>query len=117
MQLTETKQLHDTLGLGGNTDRTTDTDYQSQLGFGRDVKATFGLGLATVINGFLVRLGIFRIVGSGILLEFFDILLGLGSGSLIRRGLVGGDLGLSLFLLQYRFGGLHGCGLLRDCVV
>ena len=50
VELTKAEELHDLLGLGGNSDNTADSDNQSNLGLGRDVESTVGLGLAASVG-------------------------------------------------------------------
>jgi len=88
VKLTKTEELHDLLGLGRDSDGTPDTDNKSNLGLGRDVETTLGLGIAAVGNGGLIG----SLVLSSVLLSGSNgILLVL---TLLLPGIVGSLLGL-----------------------
>jgi len=76
VELTKTEELHDLLGLGGDSDDTADSDDQAELRFSGDEESTVGLGLAAVVDGKLFGGSIFSIV----LLGVGDELLGIGGG-------------------------------------
>ena len=104
VELTETEELHNLLGLGRDSDGTSDTDNKSNLGPSWDVESTLGLGLTAVGNSSIVG----SLVLSSVLLGGSDgILLVL---ALLLPGIVGsllglhGDLGLSGLLLEDGFG-------------
>mmetsp|Transcript_1140 Transcript_1140/g.2293 ORF Transcript_1140/g.2293 Transcript_1140/m.2293 type:complete len:260 (+) Transcript_1140:136-915(+) len=107
VQLTKTEELHNLLGLGGDTNGTTDTDNKANLGLSRDVETTLGLGLAAIVNSFLLLLGVFSVV----LFSVGDELLGVFSGLLFSSSSGGGGsiskLLLSGLLLQNGFRSLH----------
>jgi len=86
VKLTKTKELHDFLGLGRNSNDTANSDDQAQFGFGRDEESTVDLGLSAVADS--------KLLGS---IVFFIVLL----GSSFERG----GIGRGLF-----FCGLSGCG-------
>jgi len=106
VDLTKTEELHDLLGLGRDSNGTSDTDDKSNLGLGGDVESTLGLGLTTVGNsgivGGLVLSSVLLGGGDGILLVLTLLLLSL-VGSLL--GLVS-NLSLSGLLLENGFGNL-----------
>ena len=110
VDLTKTEELHDLLGLGRNSNGTTDTDDQGNLGHGRDVESTLSLGLTTVgdsgLIGGLVLSGILLGRSDGVLLVLTLLLLGLVRGLLGLRG----DLGLGGLLLENGFGNLGSHG-------
>jgi len=108
VDLTKTEELHDLLGLGGDTDGTSDTDDQGNLGHGRDEESTSSLGLTAVgdsgLIGGLVLSGVLFSGSNGVLLVLTLLLLG------IVRGLLGliSELALCGLLLEDGFGDL-GC--------
>lgn len=109
VKLTKTEELHDLLGLGGNSDDTADADDQSKLRFGRDEESAIDLGLAAVVDGKLLSGFVFFIVLFGVGLELGGIGNGLFFGGLGGGGSSSGQLLLSGLLLENGFRGLHGC--------
>mmetsp|Transcript_25127 Transcript_25127/g.37179 ORF Transcript_25127/g.37179 Transcript_25127/m.37179 type:complete len:223 (-) Transcript_25127:51-719(-) len=107
VDLTKTEELHNLLGLGVDSDDTANTNDKSNLGLGRDVESSSGLGLTTVVDGLLLGGGVFgSVLGS----VGHGELLGGGSGFLGGHGVskcLGGDLGLGGLLLEYGFRGFH----------
>mmetsp|Transcript_23643 Transcript_23643/g.47946 ORF Transcript_23643/g.47946 Transcript_23643/m.47946 type:complete len:220 (+) Transcript_23643:556-1215(+) len=109
VDLTETEQLHDLLGLGANSDDTADADDQGELGLSRDVESPRGLGGAAlgdglVLGGLILGLVLRGVGGEGLLVGRLLRLGGLGGGEGVR-----GDLGLGLLLLEDGLGDLHCC--------
>ena len=108
VELTKTEELHNLLGLGGNTDGTSNSDNKGKLGLSRDVESSLLLGLTAVVDGRLLFLGVFLIILLGVGGK------SLGVGSSLGLGLLGSsstglrNLLLRGFLLENRFGGLHG---------
>jgi hypothetical protein len=108
VKLSQTEQLHNLLGLGGDSDGTANTDDKTKLGLGRDVESSVDLGLAAVVDGLLFCLLEFRIVLLGSLSELLHISYTLGFGFLGSLGGGLSELGLSGLLLQNGLRGLHG---------
>ena len=108
VELTKAEELHDLLGLGGNSDNTADSDNQSDLRLGRDEEASVGLGLAAVGDGGLLGSLVFLIVLLGVGDELFGIGGGLFGSSRGGGGGSSGQLLLSGLLLKDGFRGLHG---------
>jgi len=106
VDLTKTEELHDLLGLGRDSDGTSDTDNKGNLGLSGDVESTLSLGLTTVGNsgivGSLVLSSVLLGGGDSILLVLTLLLLSI-VGSLL--GLVS-NLSLSGLLLENGFGNL-----------
>jgi hypothetical protein len=108
VDLTKTEELHDLLGLGGNSDDTANTDDQTQFGFGRDEKSAVDLGLAAVSDGKLYGGLVLFVVLLGDSFELDDIGGGICFGGLGSGGGSSGQLRLSGLLLKDGFRALHG---------
>mmetsp|Transcript_3436 Transcript_3436/g.8169 ORF Transcript_3436/g.8169 Transcript_3436/m.8169 type:complete len:297 (+) Transcript_3436:159-1049(+) len=107
VELTKAEELHDLLGLRGDSDNTADADDQSKLGFGGDEESTVGLGLAAVVDGKLLGGLVLFVVLLGVSLELDGIGGGLFGGSRGGGGGSSGQLRLSGLLLKDGFRGLH----------
>lgn len=110
VKLTKTEELHDLLGLGGNSDDTANTDDQTQFGFSRDEESAVDLGLAAVGDGKLFGGLVLFVVLLGASFELDDIGGSLGFGGLSSSSLGSGQLLLSGLLLKDGFRALHGHG-------
>ena len=104
VDLTEAEELHNLLGLGGDTDGTPDADDEGELRHGGDVEPAGDLGLAAVRDRRGLGGGVLGAEllggGDGVLLVGALLLLGLVRG-LLR---LFGDFGLGGLLLENGLG-------------
>ena len=107
VQLSKSKELHHLLGLGGDSDGTSNTNHKDKLGLSRNIEASFQLGLASVIDSGLYFGLVVSIVLGGVRCELGKVCNGLGFGFLFGSGLGFRQLGLGGLLLEYGFGSLH----------
>ena len=67
VDLAKTEELHNLLGLGRNTNYTTNTNNESKLRLGRDVEAAIGLGCSAALDRLLLGGLVFCLVFGGVL--------------------------------------------------
>jgi len=106
VDLTKAEELHDLLGLGGDSDGTPDADDQGELWHGGDIESALRLGLTAVGDSRLICSLVFSTVllrsSDGIFLVLALLLFSIVGGLL---GLFG-ELRLGGLLFQSRFGDL-----------
>jgi len=106
MELSETKELHDLLGLGGKLVDTSGTDNESDLGLSLDVEVAGLLGGALGVNVSLVSFCVLLGVGG-------SVLGGGGAGS--NTCLLGGGALVSKHLHELSVSLLFLENILGDC--
>merc|ERR1719437_318455 len=81
VELTKTEELHNLLGLGGDSDNTANSDDQSQFWLSRNKETTFGLGLTAVFDSKLLGGLVLLVILLGVRFELHGVGSGLFFGS------------------------------------